>query len=81
MSGKLRSILDRHLETRGRKKTIAELMVVTGKGHRTIERWIDGQSNPDSGNSYLIALACGCSTEEASALAGLDAPPKARVTA
>jgi transcriptional regulator with XRE-family HTH domain len=80
MSGRLRELLKQHLMKRGKNQGIADLMAVTGKGQRTIERWIFGAHNPDSSNSYHLALACGCSDAEARELAG-STPPRAKVGA
>lgn len=77
MSKEVRELMKRHLEKRGKNQGIADLMAATGKGQRTIERWIEGANNPDIANTRAIALACDCSKEEADALAGF-APQKAK---
>jgi hypothetical protein len=61
--------MQKHLEKRGKHQGIADFMTATGKGQRTIERWLEG-SNPDFANGKAVALACGCTEDEADALAG-----------
>lgn len=81
MIGNVQELLKRHLESRGRYSGLADFIAATGKGQCTIERWLDGANNPDSANTYLLALTCGLNEEDAFALAGLNDPRKDRASA
>lgn len=43
----------------------ASLCKATGRNKRSVERWLTGQNIPPAHIRYQIALACGCTHEEA----------------
>lgn len=43
----------------------SRMCISTGKSLRTIQRYLDGASNPGQSTCFKLALACGCSEEEA----------------
>lgn len=60
---------------------MAKLAVAVGKHQGTVQRWINSGRIPDRHDRYLVALACGCSEEEALELAKECSSERARETA
>lgn len=61
---RLEKVLSKYLTVNGTKGKGA-LVQATGKSDRQIDRYAKGQSTPPSSVAYTLALACGCSAEEA----------------
>lgn len=52
------------------KTGVTRLALAVEKKEMTVTRWIKSGRIPEAHDRYLIARACGCSEEEALALAG-----------
>jgi hypothetical protein len=52
------------------KAGVTKLALAVEKKEMTVTRWIKSGRIPEAHDRYLIALKCGCSEEEALALAG-----------
>lgn len=64
MSKRLEELVQVYLIKNGQGDAMASLASMTGKSEETIRRWIrDGF--PNATGRYKLALACGCSEEEA----------------
>lgn len=48
----------------------AELSLAANKSPRMIDRYLNGTADPSQHTGYKLALACGCSDEEALVLSG-----------
>ena len=59
----------------------AKLALAVKKHQGTIQRWINAGRVPNSRDRYRLALACGCSHEEALQLADEGSSEAARETA
>lgn len=64
MSRRLKETVEQYLTKKGSAVGKAELCAAVGKGEATLRRWIkDGV--PTSHDAYALALACGCTEDEA----------------
>ena len=57
----------------------AKLSEATNCNMRSVERWLSGKIIPSTQKRYQLALACGCTHQEALELA--QEPPEAKETA
>ena len=79
MSMRLQNVLSRHLLKTG-EEGLAELSRTFDRSSKTIERWArEGVSNPRK--AYKLALACGCTEEDALRMAEECTQERARETA
>jgi len=60
---------------------MARLAVAVGMHQGTVQRWIKEGRIPNSHSRYLVALACGCSEQDAASLAGDCSSELAKETA
>jgi hypothetical protein len=62
--------IDQMMTEKGAPVVMAALTKAVNKSDRTVRRWFK-KGVPTSHDAYLLALACGCSEQEALALASL----------
>lgn len=68
MSGRLHELLIRVLTEKGTTNGKKKLGQKVGKSGRTIHRWLK-EGIPTTHDAYMLALACGCTKDEALVLA------------
>lgn len=73
-------ILIQQFETRD-GAAVAKIAIAVDKHQGTVERWKRTGRIPDIHDRYLVALACGCSNEEAVKIANEASSGRARETA
>lgn len=76
MSRSLKQVVDKYLQTHAR----TELAAAIGKSEATLGRWIKN-GVPTGKHAKALALACGCSAEDADRLAAAECPMKRARTA
>lgn len=69
MSRSLKQIVDKYLATHAR----TQLAATIGKSDATLSRWLR-KGVPTGPQAYNLALACGCSPQEATRLAADECP-------
>lgn len=73
MSGRLVELMQQMILKEGQVGK-AKLSQAAARGERMIDRYIKGESAPSADVAYRLALACGCTDEEALKLAKLECP-------
>lgn len=69
MSNRLRELINKHIVVNGNRGK-AQLALAANRSEQMIDRYRKGTSSPGQDVGYQLALACGCSKEDALKLAG-----------